>query len=690
MKIKLTLLLSVLLIFVQSIHAQTSWKGITSTNWRTVSNWTAGVPSSTTDAIIGDANFTGPFQPVLNGSTALCKNLTIGNGTIVSTLSIAKNINIYGDLLIGSNGSILHSTNNRTITVKGNWTNQGTYSATVSNAPVVFSGTAQAITGITVFKSVTVNTGSTVTLASNITVNSALTVSGTLDPATFTVSGTGALTVNSNGIILVKAATFAANYGLSGTVTLNGTSTVNYASAAINQNISAAYSYGYLRVSGGMAKYLIANLPALNSSSSSTGRIYIDAGTLDMQTFTANRGTSTAGGFFVMAIGATLKIGGTNSFPANYSTVTIASNSTVNYYGNNQTVVNYSYGNLVFESTSGTAVKTMPATAMIVAGNFTCQAGTGAGVTFTAANSLTVNLNVVLGANTLFNGSTFSHTFKSGWTNNGTFNGNTSTVFLTGLNAVLSGTGTTTFYNLTFTGAGITAQGTTNLTVSGNITTSGSGTFSHDVNGTLTLSGAAKTITGNGLDFYNCIVTGSISTTASFTVTGDFTTSGTFTAGASSTVTLNGVSKTIAGSGSITFYALNVFGTISTSISFTLLQNFSVAVSASFTASNGTATFNGTSTLSGTANLFNVTINAAKTLTMSTNSNLGIAGTFIKTGTFNVTSGIPNTVTYNGGVQTVISTTYHNLVIANAGTKTPAGNSTANNDFTINAGATFN
>ncbi len=688
---KNTLLSILFLSFTHLLSAQTSWIGGVSTNWKTASNWTAGVPTSTIDAIIGDANFTGPFQPVLTGATANCRALTIGTGSILSTLSIDKNINFFGNVLIGSNGSILHSTNNRNITLKGNWTNQGIYSATGNNVSVIFSGAAQTLTGTTTFKGLTVNTGSTVTLASNITVNNSFSVSGTFDASTFTVSGTATLTVNAAGTLLVKGATFAANYATTGTVTLNATSTVNYASAAINQNISPSYTYGYLRVSGGLIKYLTANLLPLNSTTSLSGRVYVDAGTLDMQTFTANRGTTVGGGNFIIAIGSTLKIGGTNSFPANYATVTIASNSTVVYYGNNQTVVAYSYGHLIFESTSGAAIKTMPVTAMTIAGSFTSQVGTGTGVTFTAGNSLTVNQNVSLDAASTFNASTFAHTFKTNWTNNGTFNGNTSTVSFTGANAVLSGTGSNNFFNLTFTGAGITAAGTTNLNVSGNLATSGSGAFEHSSSGTVTLSGASKTISGSGFKLFNCSITGSISTSASFFVSGDFTVNGTFTASASSIITLNGSAKTIAGTGSITFYSLNTLGTISTAINFTMLRDLTVAVSGSLTATNGIVTFNGTSTLAGTANLYNVVVNATMTLNMGTNAVLGIANVFTINGTFNVTTNTPNTVTYNSATaQTITNTAYNNLVLANGGTKTPAGNLTVNNDFTINAGVTFN
>src|ERR1700758_3478684 len=137
MKKKYSLIIAFLIII--NINAQTSWKGTTSTNWSTASNWTAGVPVSTIDAIIGDANFTGAFQPNLTAAAA-CKSLTIGSGSKASTLTVAKNITVSGNITIGSNGTILHNTANVIITLKGNWSNSGVYTSTVSTTMVTFSG----------------------------------------------------------------------------------------------------------------------------------------------------------------------------------------------------------------------------------------------------------------------------------------------------------------------------------------------------------------------------------------------------------------------------------------------------------------------------------------------------------------------------------------------------------------------
>ena len=676
-------------LLLQNIHAQTtSWTGTTSTNWSTASNWTSGVPTASLDAIIGDASFTGSNQPTLT-ATSVCKSLIIGNGTKASTLSIGRNITVNGSVTIGSNGTILASTANRIITLKGNWTNNGTYNGSSSSAGVTLSGGVnQTFTGATTFRRLTVNSGSTLLLGSNITVNNSLSVSGTVNPATYSIGGSGTLTINSTGIILVYTSVFTGNYPISGTKSLSRTSTVNYASAVIDQTVSSAMTYGTLRISGGTIKSLAANLPALSSSNSSSGRIFIDAGTFDLKTFTANRSAS-GGGSFTISAGARLMIGGTNGFPANYLTHSIASTSTVEYYGNNQTVAATTYGNLVLKATSGSVTKTMPASALVIAGDFTMAVGTGTAVSATAAQNITFNGSVSIGAGASFSAASFTHTFKSNFFNAGSFNGNTSTSVFSGISAGISGSGSHVFNNLSFTAFGITANGASTISVTGNLSTTTPGLFTHLSGGTLTMSGSSKTLSGNGLTFNNLIVNGSVSSAANMSVNGNLTTNGALTASAGS-ILMRSRSGQISGSVSPTFYMLEIEGNISTALGFTMLSNLSVSASGSLTASAGNVAFNGSSTLNGIANLYDVTINATRTLALGSSSVLGINNTFTRTGTFDVTTFVPNTVNFNRtGNQSIPSANFHNLIVSGSGIKTTSGAITVNNDITIQSGVTL-
>lgn len=685
--------LAIIALFLSNAHtlfAQTSWKGTTSTNWSTSSNWTAGVPTSATDAILGDANFTGGNQPVVN-SSASCKSLTVG-GIVATTLTLSKNLAVSGGVTINANGTATQS--NSTFTLSGNWTNNGTYATTNNNAKIVFGGVTQTIAGssTTTFRKITVNTGSTVTLNQNINVSgsgSNINVYGTLNPGespTYTVTSTVLLRVYDNGRIKVNGATFADNYILSGTVTLSPGCKVEYSSTTVNQTITNSYTYSTLIISGTGTKSLAGNLTALTSSSSTTGNILINSGTLDLLSYTANRGISTTGGEINVGNGAILKIGGTNTFPANYSTRVLTLSSTVEYYGTAQAVSAQTYGHLTLSSSSGAVTKTMPGTAFTIEGNFTSTIGAGTSVSYVAASNITINGNVNIGASTTFDGNSNSHTIRGNWINNGTFTGNTSTVSFDGPLTTISGAGLQNFNNINFLRAGITASSAT-INVSGNIATSGAGTFTHTT-GLLTMTGASKTISGTNIIFDNLTISGSVTSGISFSINSNLIVSGSFS-GTSGTVTMSGTSKTISGAGSIGFSSLLLTGSITTASSFSI--STSLGVTGTFSATAGIATFTGTSILTGTANLYNVTINGTS-LQLSFLSVLGIANTFtITAGTLNVTASIPNTVNFNGtGAQTINAIAYYHLTFSTGNTKTAAGAVTVNGNLTIAAATTFN
>ena len=668
--------------------ASTSWTGLSSTSWKNSANWTAGVPSSSVDAIVGDTNFTGLFQPTVS-SSASCKSLTIGTGSKASTLTISRALTVSGDVTIGTNGTVLH--NAYVLSLTGNWSNSGTY--TPGTGPTVtFAGTTQSLTGATTFKKVNINAGSTTTLGANISVGTYITVSGTLDPQespTYTISGGGTMTVNSGGSIRVKAATFSGNYAMTGTKTISAGSTVDYAASSVNQVVTNSLTYSTLRISGGMTKTLSGNLPALNSSSSSAGSVSVVAGTLDLSTFTANRGTSVAGGSFNISGTGALRIGGTNSFPANYTTHSLSAATTVEYYGTNQTVSAETYGNLLLTS-SGSATKTFSSTPFTIAGNFSSATNSGtASVSFTAGAAITVNGSVIVGNGTTFNGSSYSHSVGNNWTNNGTFSGASSTITMNGPNGVITGTGTNNFFNLVIAKSGITVATNTSLNISGDLSTTGTGTLTHNSGGTgtITMTGTSKSISGTSFNFNNLTASGSVSSSSSFSIAGNLLVSGSFSA-TDGTVSFTGTNKTFSGSGSIAFSSLDLSGVISTTNNFSVSGNLSET--GTFSAGSGTATFNGSSTISGSPNFSNVVLNGSL-LQLGTDSSLGVAGTFTLTsGTFDVTTTTPNTVDFNGGSQTVTSTTYDGVTFSGSGTKTAAGALTVNRSLRISTGTTFN
>jgi fibronectin-binding autotransporter adhesin len=669
----------------------TSWTGASNTLWSNAANWTNGVPTSSVNAVIGDASFTGSNQPTIS-SSASCLSLTVG-GTVATTLSVNQKVTITGNVTINTNGIITEGRG--TITLTGDWINSGSYSGTHTQSKVVFAGTNQAISGstATAFRKITINAGSTVTLAQNMSVsgngNSNLTVDGTFNPGispTYQVTGSGNFNVGANGYIKVYASTFAGNYGVSGSITLTAGSTVDYASSTINQTISNAVTYSTLKISGDLVKTLAGNLPSLVASASSTGIISVTAGTLDLSTFTANRGATQTGGTLEVYAGATLKIGGTNTMPANYATYSFASTSNVIYSGASQTVSAQTYGNLSFISSSGAAIKTMPGTAFTIVGDFSSSVGSGTSVSYTALSNITFSGTVTIGSSTTFNGGSFSHIVAGDWINNGTFTGSTSTIEMSGVSKTISGSGNQNFNNLTVSGSGVSASSP--LSLKGNLATTGVGTFTHNSPYVLSMTGSAKTISGSSITLNDLTVTGIITSTTIFTIAGNLAVNGgaNLTTSGGSAV-MSGTSKTITTIGTLSLYNLSVTGTITTASNFTISSFLSVT--GSLTASAGTATFIGSSILFGNPNLYNVTINGTS-LQLGSNSILGIANTFtISAGTLDVTSSTPNTVNFNGSSnKTIASGTFHHLMFT-GNVNTAGGAITVNGNLTINTSTTF-
>lgn len=114
----------------------TFWTGAVDTVWTNPANWSNGLPSETTNVIIPD----------VSGSSNNYPDITSG-----SNLAVA-------DILIEA-GADLKLQATQTLTVYGNWTNEG--DANIGLGEVIFSGSsAQLISGHTVFYNLTINNSS--------------------------------------------------------------------------------------------------------------------------------------------------------------------------------------------------------------------------------------------------------------------------------------------------------------------------------------------------------------------------------------------------------------------------------------------------------------------------------------------------------------------------------------------------
>jgi len=620
---------------VTSTTAAGQWTGNVSTDWGTAANWCNGIlPTSTTDVTITS---TATRMPSITTSVS-CRNLTLNTGSTL-TLGSAGTLNIAG-----------------TLANTGTFTNTGT---------VNFNGTGgqQTFSGVSSFFNLTLNNSAGLLLPSAIVLAGNLTISaGTLVANNFNIAIAGNWTNN------VSPSAFTAG---TATVTFNGITA---------QTIGGTFvtSFNNFTVAG------TSNTVTLNANANIAGNLSVSSGTLDLSTFSANR--ATAGGTLTVANNATLKIGGTNTYPTNYTTNTLVVASTIEYSGTNQTVANQLYGNLTVSSSSGAAIKTFPSTALTVVGNLSSNLGAGTSVSYTAGSNITVNGNVSIGASTTFNASSFSHSIGANWVNNGVFNGSSSTITFTGPGSTVSGTGTQNFNNLTIAASSI-GFSANSISLTGNLATTGSGSFTQLSGGTILMSGTGTTINGSGISPDNLTISGTVSTSSALAIMGNLTVSGSFTSGAT-IFAMIGASKTISGTGTISFSTLSIPGSVTTNANFSVSS--ALAVNGSLSATAGTATFTGTSSLSGTANLFNTTVNGTS-LQLTANSNLGVAGVLtITAGILNVTTTAPNTVNFNStGAQDINAITYSNLTLSNGNGKTALAALTVNNSLTIGSGTTF-
>jgi hypothetical protein len=224
-------------------------------------------------------------QTVRNGVSSTYHHLTIAGG---NTKTLAANIIVNGNLTISSTLDV--TTNNRNITLGGNWTNTGTF--VPRNALVTVNGTTtQTITKATgeTFYNLTIAGSGTKLLGGNITVNRDLTIASTLDVSASNFGITllrnwinnGAFTAR-NGTVTFSGTTAQTIGGsATGNTFYNITKTTNQnLSLTANQNlqgtltisagtfITTGFAFNFLSNSNGTAR--IATIP---SGANITGNI---------------------------------------------------------------------------------------------------------------------------------------------------------------------------------------------------------------------------------------------------------------------------------------------------------------------------------------------------------------------------------------------------------------------------------
>jgi len=397
---------------------------------------------------------------------------------------------------------------NRYSVATGNWSSTGTWSATSGGS----SGASVPVAGDNVY----IERAYTVTIAANAacatvtigTANGAGTLTfraagGTNSGYTLTVSGNigiasnGSFTVTNNSTYNTHTLNIGGNLTVDGT--FNMISTIDdYAAVVFNgsaqQTISgsgATCSLYALTASNTSTAGLVLGRNVVMSPAPSyfvTPSVTVSANDIfDLGSYTCDRSTS-GGGTVTVSAGATLKIGGTNTFPANYNTNTLDATSTVEYYGTTQTVAALTHGNLTL---SDSDVKTLAGTTSIV-GNLTVSGGTF------DLSSYTANRSSAGGTLTVSNGATLkiggTGTIPSNYSTHSI--GSTSTIEYAGTDQSVATLNSSQNYgNLIFSGSGTkTLAG--NVTVAGTLSRQGTAAFS--LGGSTLTYGASASLEYNG------------------------------------------------------------------------------------------------------------------------------------------------------------------------------------------------
>ncbi len=614
---------------------------------------------------------------------------TIGNGAPV----------INGNLTISSGATYNGSTNNPMVHIKGNFTNNGTF--TQGTGLLEFSGTTtQSIGGTTATafaNSITFSGSGTATLTNTITV-------------------AGNLTVNSSKTL--NLSTYTANRAsLGGTLTVNGTLQLgNNTGGQTGSNFPTNYSS--FVVTGGTVEY--------NGSNSITQTVY--ATTYNNLTLTNGSGTGTANKISTGNIGigtGTFSIGYGVKFTPTAGNVITGSNGTLTGYGEivvNGTATLATQYNITNKTLTNLTITYNGTTQSIPAGTYNTLTVTGTGTKTLSGNIVVLGTVNILTGNTFdASASNYSISVAGDWINNGTFTPRTGTVTFNGTSAQdISGTTTTTFSGVTISNTSAPVTLSSNINISGTLNINGTATvFTPSATSVINSAAGAGTITGTGKINVTRIATTAdlrnqykFSTYTLSSLGVEYSGAGSQTINISGSPTLNYSKLLISGSGTKTLDAAitstNVTGDITISSGTFATGGFAIGSPA-----NRTITVASGATLDASTSI--ITFGATTKLlalygTLRTSNTNGLAGstatTVSNTNTPTINLDAASTVEFYSGSAQAINTNisglnYGNILITGSSDKTfssgftatkVAGRVTVNNGFfnvTLGGNSTF-
>jgi hypothetical protein len=307
-------------------------------------------------AIIFNGNSTHTYTS--GGAVTLLVNFTVNSG---STLQMGTGDNPA--IITGAN-SVFNLSSGATLGITspdGISTSGSTGNIQVSVSRIFSTGANYIYNG-----KVNQNTGTG--LPSNLTGSLIINSSGPSGSNTVTLNN--ARTIANGGNIYITNGTFAAGTSL----TMSGTSTINRSGGTMTGTPQGSGVYNVVYSGNSLSTTTELNGSGLNNitinmnsgqtltleqSVAPDGNLTVNSGTFDLGFLTCYR--SSSGGTLTIDNGATLRIGGTNIMPQNFSTHTFGTTSTVEYYGGTQVISSETsdgYGNLTI---SGSGTKSIAA-----------------------------------------------------------------------------------------------------------------------------------------------------------------------------------------------------------------------------------------------------------------------------------------------------------------------------------------
>ncbi|MFM9840196.1 MAG: T9SS type A sorting domain-containing protein [Cyclobacteriaceae bacterium] len=732
-----------------------------------------------TTAIGGNLTFSGTASATTVVGLAIAGNLNIGNGT---TFTVAGfNLAVTGTTTIGAGttGQINFTsttgtktfTGNVSIAANGTWNN--TASEAVSFGADLAVGSSAAFTqgtGLVTFTGASSNTVSsvntTLSFGGGLTVNKGASQANVLDVTAVIALSSGGLTLTNGTFKLSSASTitaFTSDPILSANTQLWCNGGTISSTSPLSFSGQLQISAGTVTVGSSSADYLFPDGGTINISG--TGVLNVLGSLSDFPValgagmfFNMTGGTCTVGtggstfDDFAFAIGwstnSTFTMSGGTIVIQNPQTYTgnpsfLAANKAG--YFNIATSSNFTGGTLQIGNSSTTASSTMAIYTTNPIYNLTINNSSSSGEI--SGQGITVSNNFTISAGG-FGTNGFSMTVGGNWTNNGTFTNGSGLVTLNGTTQSISGTSSTTFFDLTLAGSGTKTYSVASfvsdiLTVNtgvvlklGAITThtakrlilggtpqaagtygstSSAATNQNDTfftvgfSGILTVSSgriyySAATGNWNSNSSWSTVTYGGAAATA-FPVAGDDVNIGggftiTVTAAAAcatlsylsndtntNSVNLNsGITLDI--SGAITIPRGSNPNTNTLAVGAGTLTAASLAFTNSGTNQRHFLTIStGTATISGGVTTDGTSTSPTITFTGAGTLNLGGAFLNSSNATFTASTG---TVNYNGTTpQTMGDFTYNNLTLTNSGIKNPFGAMTIGGNFTLNSGAVF-